>query len=316
MVGIKSVNNRFSKPNQKGKKSAAFAFSSIQGVTRRRTVTAEGARHLTEEDVQNQIQHIHRLTPAERLELQNLIAAPPPLQPLDLVDADDYKDDVDMMGDVLQGSAVMAGMSNAGGEFWEVLYSLINDLEAQYQCVLHFLSLSLCSLLSRAVLDKQKRGKDKRTRRDRTERRTRALRAQLPQLVDSYLNWSSSRGEDGLDNTAPYQGTSKPDSAWPMLHTLGVIDLFWRREINVVIEESDSSTASALIRQGLMPVATLYHTYAISIRALELFRVTRLRCPQLSTQAFVRSLNDMHLVSFPFSNTFLIANVHVRFLRV
>ncbi|KAF9017025.1 hypothetical protein BDZ89DRAFT_1094376 [Hymenopellis radicata] len=44
-----------------------------------------------------------------------------------------------------------------------------------------------------------------------------------------------------------------------------------------------------------MPVAALFHTYAITIQTLELFRVTQLRCPQLSIEAFVKSLNDMHL---------------------
>ncbi|KAF8150126.1 hypothetical protein B0H34DRAFT_176311 [Crassisporium funariophilum] len=36
------------------------------------------------------------------------------------------------------------------------------------------------------------------TRRDRTESRTQAFQAQLPGLIDAYMAWSFSVGEDGL----------------------------------------------------------------------------------------------------------------------
>ncbi|KAJ7168423.1 hypothetical protein C8R43DRAFT_1085763 [Mycena crocata] len=45
-----------------------------------------------------------------------------------------------------------------------------------------------------------------------------------------------------------------------------------------------------------MPVAPYLPSVVITLHALELFRITSLRCPRLSIQAFVRSLCDLHHV--------------------
>src|ERR1700742_2057930 len=55
--------------------------------------------------------------------------------------------------------------------------------------------------------------------------------------------------------------------------------------------------ASALVRQGLMPVVPLEPTVAITTRALDVFRAAHLRCPRLGAQAFVRALCDLHGVA-------------------
>ncbi|KAJ6512716.1 hypothetical protein C8R45DRAFT_1049873 [Mycena sanguinolenta] len=46
-----------------------------------------------------------------------------------------------------------------------------------------------------------------------------------------------------------------------------------------------------------MPVSPYVPTVVITIRALEAFRVTHLRCPRLGIQAFVRALSDIHGVA-------------------
>jgi hypothetical protein len=43
-----------------------------------------------------------------------------------------------------------------------------------------------------------------------------------------------------------------------------------------------------------MPVAAYFPTVVITVRALEVYRVTRLRCLHLGVQAFVRALCDIH----------------------
>ncbi|KAJ7159361.1 hypothetical protein C8R43DRAFT_1086918 [Mycena crocata] len=45
-----------------------------------------------------------------------------------------------------------------------------------------------------------------------------------------------------------------------------------------------------------MPVAPKYPSVAITLRALEVYRVTQLRCPRLGVQAYVRALCDIHHV--------------------
>ncbi|KAJ7260849.1 hypothetical protein B0H12DRAFT_1013808 [Mycena haematopus] len=67
--------------------------------------------------------------------------------------------------------------------------------------------------------------------------------------------------------------------------------------MDLILIEGDRYVASACVRHGWMPVAPYFPKVVISIRALEVFRVTRLRCPRLGIQAFVRSLCDIHGVA-------------------
>ncbi|KII92056.1 hypothetical protein PLICRDRAFT_677552, partial [Plicaturopsis crispa FD-325 SS-3] len=55
---------------------------------------------------------------------------------------------------------------------------------------------------------------------------------------------------------------------------------------------------SALVRQGLIPSSPISPSVVITVQALELYRVSRLRCPQFSVQAFVKTLSDLHEVQF------------------
>jgi hypothetical protein len=59
----------------------------------------------------------------------------------------------------------------------------------------------------------------------------------------------------------------------------------------------DFYIASACVRQGWMPCSAYFPNVAITICALEVFRVTHLRCPRLGIQAFVRALCDIHGVA-------------------
>lgn len=65
----------------------------------------------------------------------------------------------------------------------------------------------------------------------------------------------------------------------------------------------DEGIAAALVRQGLIPCAPFNPRYAISIRALELLRNLRNRCPHLAIQPFVKGILDMQGVSvYPLSS--------------
>ncbi|KAJ6535312.1 hypothetical protein B0H10DRAFT_1685182, partial [Mycena sp. CBHHK59/15] len=56
----------------------------------------------------------------------------------------------------------------------------------------------------------------------------------------------------------------------------------------------DIYVSSAFVRAGLMPVAPFSPTVAITIRALEVYRVANLRCPRLGIQPWVRALCDLN----------------------
>lgn len=68
-----------------------------------------------------------------------------------------------------------------------------------------------------------------------------------------------------------------------------------RRELTHI--SSDPFVSAACVRQGWMPCAPGIPSVVITIRALEVYRVTHLRCPRLGIQAFVRALCDIHGVA-------------------
>jgi hypothetical protein len=69
---------------------------------------------------------------------------------------------------------------------------------------------------------------------------------------------------------------------------------------NVAIDHlaSDAFVSSAIIRHGLIPCAPYSPTAAITISALEFYRIIHLRCPHISIQAFVKTICDLHCSPF------------------
>ena len=156
------------------------------------------------------------------------------------------------------------------------------------------------------------RRRDYRTRRDRTERRVQAFNVQLPALVEAYMEWMLQLGEDGYSGEyvlPPNEEASTTTNirevdVFRMSHYLFIVfllTLFLTAGVrNVVVHHlsTDAYVCAALIRQGLMPCAPYSPTTAISIRALELFRLTHHRCPHVTVHSFVKTLCDMHCVPF------------------
>jgi hypothetical protein len=64
----------------------------------------------------------------------------------------------------------------------------------------------------------------------------------------------------------------------------------------MTIQLTDQLVTSALVRQGVIPCSPIIPTVGISIDVLELYRVTHLRSPHLSVQAFVKTLCDLQTV--------------------
>jgi len=96
---------------------------------------------------------------------------------------------------------------------------------------------------------------------------------------------------------------------------LQVIDAFGERHINLFFALYLTSTSetysldlethvtdlgipAAILRNGLIPCAPFTPTLAITVRVLELYRVTQLRCPHLAIQPFVKALCDLHGIVF------------------
>jgi len=130
--------------------------------------------------------------------------------------------------------------------------------------------------------------------------------------MEAYMGWMLQLGEDGysgeyvLPPNAEVQATTNIceidvyresyNSLFVFLLTLFLISGL--RNVQVHHLSTDAYICAALIRQGLMPCAPYSPTAAITIRALELFRLTHLRCPHVSVHSFVKTLCDMHCVPF------------------
>jgi hypothetical protein len=69
------------------------------------------------------------------------------------------------------------------------------------------------------------------------------------------------------------------------------------RNEEVPIVDGDVFIAPAYVRQGLMPSTPHHASVAITVHALEVFRVMQLRCPHLGIQVFVWGLCDLHVVA-------------------
>jgi hypothetical protein len=65
----------------------------------------------------------------------------------------------------------------------------------------------------------------------------------------------------------------------------------------MTILPTDAFIASALVRQGVIPCSPVSPSVAITIDALEFYRVSYLRNHHCSIQAFVKTLCDLHMVS-------------------
>lgn len=64
--------------------------------------------------------------------------------------------------------------------------------------------------------------------------------------------------------------------------------------VEIPLLAGDAFVSSGLVNQGYFPCSADFPTVVLTTRVLELYRVTRLRCPRLAIQPFVRSLCDIH----------------------
>ncbi|KAJ6456048.1 hypothetical protein C8R45DRAFT_1056474 [Mycena sanguinolenta] len=94
-------------------------------------------------------------------------------------------------------------------------------------------------------------------------------------MTDAYINWAAYIADKGLG--CNYE--LPPDAVVQDTRQVLVVDMF------------------TCVRQGWIPVSPYFPNVVITIRALEAYRVTHLRCPRLGIQAFVRALCDIHGVA-------------------
>ncbi|KAG6807196.1 hypothetical protein H0H92_008450 [Tricholoma furcatifolium] len=145
-------------------------------------------------------------------------------------------------------------------------------------------------------ISQQRSRKDMWTRQDRTENRTRTFQPQMKGIVDSYISWTARMGDGALcEKPAPSQSCA---SAGHASIPVQVMDTYETYSYNALIFEEDPNVPAALVAHGLLPTAPLKPKFTFSIRIIELYRVTHLRCPHLTIEPFVKSLCDLHRIPF------------------
>ncbi|KAG1734417.1 uncharacterized protein EDB91DRAFT_1238427 [Suillus paluster] len=96
------------------------------------------------------------------------------------------------------------------------------------------------------------------------QRRVDAFDAQLPAITEAYLEWSLQRAE----------------------------------KVTLTLNATDSFIASALVHQGVIPCSPISPSVAVTVDALEFYRIAHLCDPHFLIQAFVKTLCDLHTVEY------------------
>ncbi|KAG0708391.1 hypothetical protein DFH29DRAFT_1045059 [Suillus ampliporus] len=145
------------------------------------------------------------------------------------------------------------------------------------------------------------RRNDHRTRRDRVQRRVDAFDAQLPAITEAYLEWSLQRVRSGTRPGFFHQmakdaltEVGADSGSW----TATIVDLFCAEKVTLTLKATDSFIASALVRQGVIPCSPISPSVAVTVDALEFYRIAHLRDPHFSMQAFAKTLCDLHAVEY------------------
>ncbi|KAG1797356.1 uncharacterized protein HD556DRAFT_1267601 [Suillus plorans] len=193
---------------------------------------------------------------------------------------EDCQEDFEDMsfGDIWNGTESLA-ISHAGGEFTDLAREVLGD----------FWKIS----------NNRVQRVDKRTRRDRVLRRNNAFAEQMVVMTDAYLVWSLTKCEDafrGFFERLEKEGLGSDSNCGQW--SISVIDVFYAEKVSLRILSTDATISSALVRQGVMPCSPISPTVGITTEALDLYRVAHLRSPQLSIQAFVKTVCDLHGVAF------------------
>ncbi|KAJ7777819.1 hypothetical protein DFH07DRAFT_950870 [Mycena maculata] len=176
--------------------------------------------------------------------------------------ADPFDDDDSYEQDVLHGRAA-ADISHAG----EALSS--EEADQADAALLTGLRTNHKRLWGRYA--------DTRTWKNRTQQQVDAFRAQLEHMANAYLAFSLTATEGPL----PYMSKTPEGAVLEETRDVLVVDMFSASQQDLGLIHGDRGVASACVRHGWMPVAPYFPTVVITIRALEIFRVMRLRCPRL-----------------------------------
>ncbi|KAF8166947.1 hypothetical protein K438DRAFT_2064966 [Mycena galopus ATCC 62051] len=199
----------------------------------------------------------------------------------EVADEDDQWEDDNAVtcDDVVDGS-VPIDISHGGGE--------MADLEREEEARAFFLHFYCPN-----SVDCRRRRRDTRNRWDILQRCVNGFRQQMEAMTDAYMKFTASQG-GRLEKEPPPVPPELVENAY----TVMVVDIF----IDVPMQSTDVYISSCLVGQGLMPCSPWKPKLAITMRVLEMYRLTHLRRPALGIQAWMKALSDLQGAAFkPYS---------------
>ncbi|KAJ3507908.1 hypothetical protein NMY22_g16786 [Coprinellus aureogranulatus] len=139
------------------------------------------------------------------------------------------------------------------------------------------------------------RRKDTRKRRDRLKKRLDGFSSQITQMTDAFMGWCKGLGDRGLGSGEPKEQVPEDADGF---REVQLLDTYSTYSYCIDIRASDEFPSCSAICNGLIPSAPFSPSYAVSIRALETFRSTHLRCPHLTIEPFLKGLCDVYGVQY------------------
>ncbi|KAF8157444.1 hypothetical protein K438DRAFT_1861564, partial [Mycena galopus ATCC 62051] len=115
-----------------------------------------------------------------------------------------------------------------------------------------------------------------KTRRNRIEELNQGFQAQMPQMLEGYMQ------------------CREDDSSSGEIWTITVVDIFHSEKKDVSLDPRADGVVPALIMRGLIPCAPWKPSITVTVRVLEMYRIAHARCPQLAIQSFVKTLCDLY----------------------
>ncbi|KAJ7429411.1 hypothetical protein B0H11DRAFT_2409247 [Mycena galericulata] len=180
------------------------------------------------------------------------------------------------MEGVLDGSERIE-LSHAGGEFSGLEQGIEEDTEDEGDEA------------------KKKKAEDWRTRRDRTEKRNVAFQSQMPEMVTAYIRYCA---EQELPTRASHSSCPLPNAV-EEVYDIQVVDMFGAYLGGGGKARPTRRRDSPCLDHGrVSSLHTLGPSVTVTVRVLEAYRVTHVRCPQLAVQPYVKSLCDLHGVAY------------------
>ncbi|KAF7972009.1 hypothetical protein HWV62_19299 [Athelia sp. TMB] len=145
--------------------------------------------------------------------------------------------------------------------------------------------------MAAAVIPSKERRVDRRKRRHRNQLRQQGFDVQLEALTDSYGTFIYHR-DNGTTQDTMLGGENAMAS-----YQIRAQDTYTTDELKITYSTGAMSPCAAIVAQGVIPTAPQTPTLGFRVETLELYRTAHFRCPQLSVQAWTRTMADLQGLS-------------------